>query len=96
MLPILILAFLVTAFAGAMVFLNAKSAIHEIEGMLLLLIAALCFCTAVVLAALTRLQRLMAQQGTTPAPSGEEPRTHAETGTSDPGWVGVPAPRRDR
>jgi hypothetical protein len=34
----------------------AKTVIHEIEGMMLLLIAALCFCTLAVLNALDKLQ----------------------------------------
>ena len=56
MFVFVILAFVASAYAGGMIFLNAKSAVHEIEGLLLILIAVLCFCTLAILDALHRIK----------------------------------------
>ena len=45
----LVVGFVGSLLAGGVIFATAKSAVHEIEALIFLLIAALCFCAMAVL-----------------------------------------------
>ncbi len=54
MIYLLLVGFLGSLVAGALIFVSAKSAVHEIEALLFLLIATVFFCTVAVLEALRK------------------------------------------